>query len=334
MKRIIFIACLLFCVFSSTNGEAQNAKSVEIKGGFSTEQSVYKKVEKIVIRDSEKWDAFCKDNNLENKPNVDFAIDEVLIVTGGECTSTGYEVKIHSVDAFGKKLKVSYTINAPIDGEKISPISSTPLTGVVITKSGLEAEFNDIAKYVPELLAQLADDDWEKRENATKKLVRMGKIVVPEALKILNTSDAEVKMRLRYILSEIVPSFLIQQTGWLGIYMNQLEINAPAVTEHIKEGCGIMVSSLIPDQPAEKYGIKANDIIIALNDKGFESINDWAETLKSTSPGTRVNLTLVREGKKQEIAVVIGNRPKEKQDPEMVNGLWNDWWNKHTEIKK
>jgi hypothetical protein len=329
MRRLALIVGCLFCVLSRANAGAEDAVPVEIKGWFSSAQSAFKKAEKIVISDNKKWDAFCSDNNLENKPDVDFAAEDVLIVTGGEFATTGYEIKIHSVGVSGKKLKVGYTLSAPIDGEKINPVTTTPFAGVVIQKSGLEAEFTDITKEVAELLEQLSDDNWEKRENATKKLVGMGKTVVPEALKMIHSGDAEVKMRLRYILSEIIPSVLIQQTGWLGIYMSQIGAADPAIAEHLKEGCGIMVSELVPGQPAEKFGIKAGDIVIALNGKGFGDIDNWAETLKSTLPGTRAKLTLVREGKKLDIEVVIGNRPKEKQDPEMVKGLWDCWWNEH-----
>jgi hypothetical protein len=61
------------------------------------------------------------------------------------------------------------------------------------------------------------------------------------------------------------------------------------------EGCKL--SGVVPDSPAEECGLKDGDIIIYINNEPVNSLKDLSDILKSLTPGTKLSVTFLREGK-------------------------------------
>jgi len=70
---------------------------------------------------------------------------------------------------------------------------------------------------------------------------------------------------------------------------------------------GVFVQSVAAGGPSEKAGIKEQDIITAINGKPVKDGNDLVKVVSTTPVGTAVTLTVLREGKRQDFKVVIGN---------------------------
>jgi len=74
---------------------------------------------------------------------------------------------------------------------------------------------------------------------------------------------------------------------------------------------GWLVFDVVAGSPAALYGLKANDIIIALNDTqilGGDGISTFLE--ERTSPGQVVNITVERNGSEAVVPLVLGTRPQ------------------------
>src|SRR5204863_9265976 len=69
----------------------------------------------------------------------------------------------------------------------------------------------------------------------------------------------------------------------------------------VKEVRGVLVNSVTPGSPAEKAGIRTGDVITALNGSPVNDPNTLRNRIASTPPGTDVTLTVVREGKEQQL---------------------------------
>ncbi|EDP74587.1 Do family serine endopeptidase [Hydrogenivirga sp. 128-5-R1-1] len=95
--------------------------------------------------------------------------------------------------------------------------------------------------------------------------------------------------------------------GWLGVVIQEI---TPDIAEAIGVREGILVAQVLKNSPADKAGLKVGDIIVALNGKKLDSVRDLQFTVMKTKPGTVVELTVIRDGKKKTIKVKIGELPE------------------------
>ncbi|PWU00571.1 MAG: peptidase S1 [Terriglobia bacterium] len=70
---------------------------------------------------------------------------------------------------------------------------------------------------------------------------------------------------------------------------------------------GVFIQSVAPGGPAEKAGLKDGDIIVGVNGKPVRQGNDLVNTVTATPIGTAVNITVLREGKRENYKVVVGD---------------------------
>ncbi|MGM3190384.1 serine endoprotease DegQ [Dickeya dadantii subsp. dieffenbachiae] len=70
---------------------------------------------------------------------------------------------------------------------------------------------------------------------------------------------------------------------------------------------GAFVSEVIPKSAASKAGIKAGDVLVSLDGKPISSFAELRAKVGTTAPGKTVRIGLLRDGKQQEVAVVLDN---------------------------
>jgi serine protease Do len=73
---------------------------------------------------------------------------------------------------------------------------------------------------------------------------------------------------------------------------------------------GVLVQEITPGGPAEKAGLKAGDIITAIDGRPIKDGDDLVNEIASRRPGSSVRLGYVREGKPADATVTIGDREK------------------------
>jgi S1-C subfamily serine protease len=79
------------------------------------------------------------------------------------------------------------------------------------------------------------------------------------------------------------------------------------VDEENKDG-KIVIDGVISDSPAEKAGFKMGDVIIKVNDKAAENLEDTVKEIIKQEPGTKIKIVIKREGKEKTIEVEVGKR--------------------------
>jgi len=70
---------------------------------------------------------------------------------------------------------------------------------------------------------------------------------------------------------------------------------------------GVFVQTIAPGGPAEKAGLKEGDIIVSLNGKSVRNGGDLVNTVTATPIGQPVDVTVVRDGRRQNFKVVVGD---------------------------
>ena len=94
--------------------------------------------------------------------------------------------------------------------------------------------------------------------------------------------------------------------GWLGISAQNLTPEL-AKSFHLETARGALIADVIKGGPAEKAGLKRGDVVIAYQGKEVPDASTFQNEIATTPMGQEVKLTVVREGKPQEIAVKVGN---------------------------
>ena len=74
---------------------------------------------------------------------------------------------------------------------------------------------------------------------------------------------------------------------------------------HTSEGA--FVQEVRPGGPADKAGIKAEDVIVAIEGKPVRTSGDLVNTVTSTPVGNPLNVTVMRDGKRENYKVVVGD---------------------------
>jgi len=92
--------------------------------------------------------------------------------------------------------------------------------------------------------------------------------------------------------------------GYLGVNIQSIN---PDLSKALKmeQSKGTLVAEVVPGGPADKAGIKAGDVIVSFDSKPVRDSHDLPAMVAATAIGREVPITLVRNGKKIEIAAVI-----------------------------
>ena len=76
---------------------------------------------------------------------------------------------------------------------------------------------------------------------------------------------------------------------------------------------GAIVASVQAGGPAEKAGIQQGDVITALNGKPVNDSNSLRNEVAATSPGSRVTLDVVRDGRERKVDLALAQLPDKRE---------------------
>ncbi|MEZ5842011.1 MAG: Do family serine endopeptidase, partial [Hyphomicrobiales bacterium] len=96
--------------------------------------------------------------------------------------------------------------------------------------------------------------------------------------------------------------------GWLGIMIQPITEDI-AGSLGLSEAKGALVTEPQDGSPAAKAGVKAGDAVLSVNGEGIDDSKDLARRIAGLTPGSKVALEIVRDGKKQTIDVTLGTYP-------------------------
>lgn len=94
------------------------------------------------------------------------------------------------------------------------------------------------------------------------------------------------------------------ERGWIGISIHEM---TPELVEslHLESGKGALIAAVIKGGPAEKAGLKKDDLVVAYQDKEVSDPNIIRNEVAATAIGREVKITALRDGKKQDFFVKI-----------------------------
>ncbi|MEW6983839.1 DegQ family serine endoprotease [Colwelliaceae bacterium 6471] len=95
--------------------------------------------------------------------------------------------------------------------------------------------------------------------------------------------------------------------GQLGIIIQDL---SPALADSfdIDQQNGVLVAQVMDNSPAEKAGLQQGDVITAFQGKKVTGVGRFRNLVALSSPGSKSQLTIIRDGKTIELTVEIGKQ--------------------------
>jgi len=101
--------------------------------------------------------------------------------------------------------------------------------------------------------------------------------------------------------------------GYLGLVPQDV---TPQIAKQfgLSEPRGALIAEVSPDTPASRAGLKRGDVILKLNGEPVNSDNDLRLRISQSAPGTNVKLEIWRDGKTQDVNVLLGQFPEKVEN--------------------
>ena len=93
------------------------------------------------------------------------------------------------------------------------------------------------------------------------------------------------------------------ERGWLGVAVQDVGSEAPRGRR------GVQIQGVERNSPAARAGLRPGDLVVSLNGERVETSRALIRTVAGVSPGQSIRLSLLREGRSQDINVQVGRRP-------------------------
>jgi peptidase M28-like protein/PDZ domain-containing protein/peptidase M1-like protein len=89
---------------------------------------------------------------------------------------------------------------------------------------------------------------------------------------------------------------------------SERKVSLGTIPDFAYQGKGFKLSGVAPGSPAEAAGLREGDVIVAINGREVTGLKGFSDILKSLSPGDRVSVTYVRDGRERTALTVVKRR--------------------------
>jgi Do/DeqQ family serine protease len=124
------------------------------------------------------------------------------------------------------------------------------------------------------------------------------------------------------VMNQLVTSGKVRR-GQLGVGIQPVTSDI-ASSLGLKQVRGVLVNAVTPGGPAERAGIRTGDVIIAAIGTPIDDANGFRNHIAGTAPGTEVTLTVVRDGREQQIRVKLGELTPESASRDRLSDQSNE----------
>ncbi len=117
---------------------------------------------------------------------------------------------------------------------------------------------------------------------------------------------------------------LFTDGGYLGVYAEN--INRQNMGRyHMSSARGVGITQVIPGSPAEKAGLKKDDVILRLDGENITSVRKLNRLVAEIAPDQSVKVTVSRGGSEQELTATIGKRDNTSTVQGLMQGQPRVW---------
>jgi len=115
-------------------------------------------------------------------------------------------------------------------------------------------------------------------------------------------------------------SILMDGGSFIGVYAE--DVNKENMARYgLREVRGVGITQVVKDSPAEKAGLRKDDVILRFEGDSVTSVRKLNRLVSEVAPEQTVRLAISRGGTEQEVAVTVGKRQDSMNALERLQGL-------------
>jgi serine protease Do len=129
--------------------------------------------------------------------------------------------------------------------------------------------------------------------------------------------------------------FFLGGDGFLGVYAENISRDNMA-RYHVNQVRGVGVTRIVKDSPAEKAGLRQDDVILRVDGENITSVRKLNRIVSELAPDQSVKITVSRGGSEQDITATIGKRSNNFFTGDLLKGnpkIWKWEGNEPREFK-
>ena len=130
----------------------------------------------------------------------------------------------------------------------------------------------------------------------------------------------------RSIMNQLIENGRVVR-GWVGVAPDEITGDMVEFFE-LESKEGVLITTVVPESPAEKAKMKRGDVIVEFDGNEITNVNQFRMLAAEASPGDKIDIVVIREGKKKTINLEVGERPTEtaensaEEDAEDISPLF------------
>lgn len=136
-------------------------------------------------------------------------------------------------------------------------------------------------------------------------------------------------------------SFFVSGDGFLGVYAENISRENMG-RYHVNQVRGVGVTQVVKDSPAEKAGLRKDDVILRIDGENITSVRKLNRIVSELAPDQSVRISVSRGGAEQEVTATIGKRSNSAFAGDLLRGEPRVWkwegmepkeWKFHDQLK-
>lgn len=243
----------------------------------------------VILNDKEEFEAKL----IGSDPRTDLAVVKIKS-----------KKKLPYLDFSSEKLEVgewAIAIGNPF------ALQSTVTVGIISAKGRNNLRISDLEDFIQTDAAINPGNSGGPLINIQGDVMGVNTAIISRSGGYMGIGFAIPAAMAKHVMQQIIKTGSVKR-GYMGVYLQPID-KAMAEALNLEKTEGALISSVSKNSPAQKAGLKEGDIIIEYNNRPVKDLSVFRNELALLDPGVKVNLKIIRNGKKQMVTVKLDAHP-------------------------